>query len=129
MTPDELRQKLIAARKERGVGQIALAKAAGISQSSVAHFESGRNYLSGEVIARMAAHLGLELILELVEPEEANVYRFAELVRGINAEDMGRLERIAVAMRQLKEPLMKDVLVATMESAGGVRKAVNPFAK
>ncbi len=61
ITPDELRDAIIAARQVQGIGQAQAAAAAGISQPAWSLWESGQRGVTLETLARMAAVVGIEV--------------------------------------------------------------------
>ena len=57
-------------RKERGITQQEIADRTGIKRTNVARIESGKNAPTIEVLVKLAAALGMELEIRLVEREE-----------------------------------------------------------
>lgn len=123
MPPSALMEKLISQRKSLGISQRELAARIGVVHATVGHFESGRNIPDPPTIAKIAQALGLELVMDVLKPEEARPYRFVEIVRDLNELDMSRLERIARVMGAVKDEALKEALTMTLEGAGGLRQS------
>lgn len=61
LTPDQLRDEIIAARREQGIGQAQAATAAGISQPAWSYWERGQRDVAPATLIRMAAAVGIEV--------------------------------------------------------------------
>lgn len=129
-----LGQRLRNARREVGVTQIKLANIVGLSRSSIANIESGRQPVYIHALVSIAGQLGIPLT-DLIPPEDvADEQRIEGELKKLGAQQRHWVVRILKPLNQEKEAYGTEVRVIkkarrAIAAAGESKKATDPNRK